>query len=305
MDLNLLSLFVVVAECESFSTAADKLNLRRSSVSRSIAALERSLGVQLFARTTRHVALTTAGKALYGKVSPQLSALSDALGTLPEREEQPSGELRLTAPSDLGTWVLPELLSGFTLRYPQVQLDVRLTNRMVDLVAEGFDVALRASGAKLADSSLIARKLSDIEMQIYAAPEYLSRAGTPRSPDDLGEHRWVLMRGHRMPPTLPVPAKGHLHVLGDDILFILESVRAGIGLGMVPTYLAREHVAAGAMVRVLPRVCMGTGTLYLVHPPAQHIPRKVSAFSDFVTEHFAAHPLGSRSRAGLPRHADG
>lgn len=305
MDLNLLSLFVVVAECESFSTAADKLSLRRSSVSRGIAALERSLGVQLFARTTRHVAMTTAGKALYGKVAPQLASLTEALGALPEREEQPSGELRLTAPSDLGTWVLPELLSGFALRYPQIQLDVRLTNRMVDLVAEGFDVALRASGPKLADSSLIAKKLSELEMQVYAAPDYLSRAGTPRSPDDLHEHRWVLMRGHRVPPNLPPPAKGLNHVLGDDILFILESVRSGMGLGMVPSYLAREHVAAGSLVRVLPRVCIGMASLYLVHPPAQHIPRKVSAFSDYVTAHFAAHPLGSRSRTTPARHADG
>lgn len=305
MDLNLLSLFVVVAECESFSTAADKLSLRRSSVSRGIAALERSLGVQLFARTTRHVAMTTAGKALYGKVAPQLASLTEALGALPEREEQPSGELRLTAPSDLGTWVLPELLSGFALRYPQIQLDVRLTNRMVDLVAEGFDVALRASGPKLADSSLIAKKLSEIEMQVYAAPDYLSRAGTPRSPDDLTEHRWVLMRGHRGPPNLPPPAKGLNHVIGDDILFILESVRSGMGLGMVPSYLAREHVAAGSLLRVLPRVCIGIASLYLVHPPAQHIPRKVSAFSDYVTAHFAAHPLGSRNRSVPARHADG
>ncbi len=294
MDLNLLSLFSTVAECESFSTAADKLGVRRSSVSRGVAALERSLGVQLFSRTTRHVALTTAGKALYGKVSPQLAALTEALGSLPEREEQPSGELRVTAPTDLGTWLLPGLLSGFTLRYPAVQFDIRLTNRMVDLIAEGFDIALRASGPKLADSSLFARKLSDIEMQIYGAPDYLSRAGTPRTPEELDEHQWVLMRSHRWPSTLPSVSQRHQHILGDDILFILEAVRAGLGLGMIPSYLAREHVAAGSLIRVLPRVCIGSGTLYLVHPPAQHVPRKILAFRDYVAAHFAAHPLVSR-----------
>jgi len=294
MDLNLLSLFSTVAECESFSTAADKLGVRRSSVSRGVAALERSLGVQLFSRTTRHVALTTAGKALYGKVSPQLAALTEALGSLPEREEQPSGELRVTAPTDLGTWLLPGLLSGFTLRYPAVQFDIRLTNRMVDLIAEGFDIALRASGPKLADSSLFARKLSDIEMQIYGAPDYLSRAVTPRTPEELDEHQWVLRRSPRWPSTLPSVSQRHQHILGDDILFILEAVRAGLGLGMIPSYLAREHVAAGSLIRVLPRVCIGSGTLYLVHPPAQHVPRKILAFRDYVAAHFAAHPLVSR-----------
>lgn len=296
MDLNLLSLFSAVAECESFSTAAERLGVRRSSVSRGVAALERSLGVQLFSRTTRHVALTTAGKALYGKVAPQLAALTEAVGSLPEREEQPSGELRVTAPTDLGTWLLPSLLSGFTLRYPAVQFDIRLTNRLVDLVAEGFDIALRASGPKLADSSLVAKKLSDIEMQVYGAPDYLSRAGTPRTPEDLDEHQWVLMRMHRLPPTLPAVSKNHQHILGDDILFILEAVRAGLGLGLLPSYLAREHVAAGSLIRVLPRVCVGSGTLYLVHPPAQHVPRKISAFRDYVAAHFAAHPLVVRAK---------
>lgn len=294
MDLNLLSLFSTVAECESFSTAADKLGVRRSSVSRGIAGLERSLGVQLFSRTTRQVALTTAGKALYGKVAPQLVALREAVGSLPEREEQPSGELRVTAPTDLGTWLLPALLAGFTLRYPSVQFDIRLTNRLVDLVAEGFDIALRASGPKLADSSLVAKKLSDIEMQIYAAPDYLSRSGTPRTTEDLDEHQWVIMRMHRWPTTLPSVSQKHQHILGDDILFILEAVRAGLGLGMLPSYLAREDVTAGTLVRVLPRVCIDSGALYLVHPPAQHVPRKILAFRDYVAAHFAAHPLVSR-----------
>src|SRR5262245_48175662 len=118
MDLNLLSLFLTVAETSNFSTAAAKLGVRPSSVSRGIAGLERSLGVQLFSRTTRHVALTTAGSALYAKIKPQLGALTEALGTLPEREEQPSGVLRMTAPVDIGTMILPSILTGFAMRYP-------------------------------------------------------------------------------------------------------------------------------------------------------------------------------------------
>jgi DNA-binding transcriptional LysR family regulator len=294
MDLNLLSLFILVAETSSFTAAATKLGLRRSSVSRSIAALERSLSVQLFSRTTRQVALTTAGKALYAKVAPQLASLKDALGTLPEREEQPSGELRLTAPSDLGAIVLPGILAGFTLRYPAIQVDARLTNRKVDLVAEGFDVALRIAVERMSDSSLVARRLGAMELHLFASPTYLARAGTPRTPADTAEHQWVLFRSARLPPQLPTP-KARPSVLGDDILFIHGAVRAGMGLAILPMFLAREDVAAGKLVRVLPRLSLSSGGLFFVHPPARHLPQKVSVFRDYLVEHLAVHPLFSRS----------
>lgn len=211
MDLNPLSLFVTVAEASSFSTAAAKLGVRRSSVSRGVAALERALDVQLFSRTTRQVALTTAGAALYAKVAPSLASLKESIGTLPEREKLPSGELRITAPVDIGVIVLPGIIAGFSTRYPAVTVDAWVTNRRVDLVAEGFDAALRVSMGRLSDSTL-----------------------------------------------------------------------------------AREDVAAGRLVRVLPRNSIGSGALYLVHPPAQRVPRKVTVFRDYLVEHFAAHPLVGR-----------
>lgn len=293
MDLNLLSLFAAVAEASSFSTVAAKLGLPRSSVSRSIAALERSLGVQLFSRTTRRVALTTAGTALYAKVGPQLASLKDALGTLPEREEQPSGELRVTAPNDLGALVLPGIVVPFSRRYPSIQVDVRLSNQRVDLVAEGFDVALRIASGKLSDSSLVARRLTELDMQVFAAPTYLARAGAPRTQEEASAHQWVWSTGPKLPlPTIAPTQKPR--VMGDDIFFMYQAVKAGAGLGVLPTFLIREDVAAGALVRVLPRVSVRAGALYLVHPPTQHLPRKVAAFRDYVVEYFAAHPLVSR-----------
>jgi DNA-binding transcriptional LysR family regulator len=291
MDLNLISVFRGVAEAASFSAAAKKLGVRRSSISRSVAGLEKELGVQLFNRTTRSVALTTAGTALLAKVRPQLVALEEALGSLPEREEEPSGELRLTAPGDIGVMVLPEIIAGFSLRFPAVQVDVRLTNRAVDLVSEGFDVALRAGTQKLADSSLVARRLSTIEMQVFASPIYLARAGTPRSLDDAAEHEWVTFRGFKLPAGL---AKGHSRVMGDDMLFVHRAVRSGAGLGLMPTFLAQPDVATGSLVRVLPKIESAQGALHLLHPPAQHVPRKVTAFRDYVLQHLSQHPLAPR-----------
>lgn len=147
---------------------------------------------------------------------------------------------------------------------------------------------------RLSDSSLVARKLSDIELQVFAAPTYLARAGAPRSPRDTAEHQWVSLRRIKVPPPLPTP-KTEPRVNGDDILFVCQSVIAGAGLGVLPTFLAREDVAAGRLVPVLPRLSLRSGALYLVHPPAQHVPRKVTAFRDYLVEHFAAHPLAGRS----------
>jgi DNA-binding transcriptional LysR family regulator len=155
MDLDLLRFFVTVAETASFSVAARKLGVTKSSVSRGVAALEAALGAQLLHRTTRTVALSTAGSELYQRTAPALAAIRAALGSLPERDEHPSGILRITAPNDLGATLLSEVTVRFLARYPQVKVDVRLTNRKVDLVAEGFDLAVRAATGKLADSSLL------------------------------------------------------------------------------------------------------------------------------------------------------
>jgi len=290
MDLNLISLFVTVAKASSFSKAATQLEVPRSSVSRGIAQLERELGVQLLSRTTRHVALTTAGTALFAKVAPQLASLEEAVGTLPEQEEQPSGTLRFTAPNDLGALVLPSVFAGFALRYPTVTLDVRLTNRTVDLVGEGFDAALRVTSGRLSDSSLIAKKLATSHMQIFGSVDYLARAGTPRTCEDAAEHAWVVFPALRMPPQLPKP-KQLPRMIADDIRFVHEMVRAGVGLGLLPTALAHEDVIAGRLVRVLPKIATPSGTIYLVHAPTKHVPRKVTAFRDYLLEQLAMHPL--------------
>lgn len=291
MDLNLLSTFVAVAEASSFSTAATKLRLRRSSVSRAIAALERDLDVQLFNRTTRRVALTTAGTALYAKISPHLSSVKEAIGALPEREKVPSGTLRITAPSDIGALVLPDVLAAFSLRYPRVRIDMRLTSQNVDLVAEGLDAAFRVLPKRRSDSSLVARKLSEVEMGVFANPTYLARAGTPRSLEDAAEHAWISFPGLKAQQQLTELRRAKPIWVGDDVLFVARSVAAGAGLGLIPTFLVREDLAAGRVVRVLPRVSGACGGLYLVFAPTPHLPQKVSALRDFVVQHFATHPL--------------
>ncbi|MFE8603788.1 LysR family transcriptional regulator [Archangium violaceum] len=294
MDLNLLGLFIAVAETGSFSEAARRLGLPKSSVSRGVASLEASVGAQLLHRTTRHVSLSTAGTALYERAAPLLASLKEAVGTLPEREEAPSGELRLTAPHDMGATFLPEVVARFTARYPSVRVDCRLTNRNVDLVAEGFDLALRASGAKLADSSLMVRRLGALDVQLFASPTYLARRGTPRSPEELAQHELVVFRGLKYLREL----EKHARVLGDDMLFLREAAKAGAGIAVLPTFLAQADVTSGQLVRVLPRYAQPSTSLVMLYPRTQHVPRKVSAFRDFLLEFLKGRPLSAPPSSG-------
>ncbi len=171
----------------------------KSSVSRGVARLEAALGVQLLFRTTRHVSPSAAGTALYDRIAPLLGSVKAALSEVPEREEQPSGELRVTAPVDLGVLFLAEVVTRYAARYPSVSVDLHLTGRVVDLVAEGFDVALRVASS-LKDSTLVVRRAAPIIVQLFASPLYLARRGTPRSEADLGEHEWVVFRSGRGRP---------------------------------------------------------------------------------------------------------
>ncbi len=287
-DLNLLAVFEAVARTASFSAAAKELGLPKSSVSRAVARLEADLDVQLLFRTTRHVAPSAAGTALYDRVAPLLGSIRGALGDLPEREEQPSGELRVTAPVDLGELFLSEVVTRYTARYPAVSVDLHLTGRVVDLVAEGFDVALRVA-AKLQDSTLVVRKAAPIVMQLFASPVYLARRGTPRTEADLDDHEWVAFRSG--PQKLRVgevkgatPALPRARIRCDDLLFVRDAVRAGAGLGLLATFVAEPDVAAGKLVRVLPRYERRAGYLHIVSPAAKHVPRKVTAFRDLVLD---------------------
>jgi DNA-binding transcriptional LysR family regulator len=299
IDLSRLDLFVAVAEMASFSRAGDRMAVPKASVSRGIARLEADLGQQLFYRTTRRVTLTRAGHALYKRAAPQIVALRKAVTSLAEEQEQPSGVLRITAPNDLGTSFLADLTARFSARYPAVRLELELTSRHVDLVAEGFDVALRAAG-RLADSSLIARKVSTVDIHLFASPSYLAQRGTPRTTRQLDGHDMVQFRGFRGPlrlrgPGHTVVCKLAARIVADDLSFVREALRAGAGIGLLPSFLARRDLASGTLVRVLPRYAAPQATLYLVHPAARHVPLNVVAFRDFVLQRLASEPIGPQT----------
>jgi DNA-binding transcriptional LysR family regulator len=288
-DYQLLAVFRAVADQTSFSKAAKKLGVGKGTVSRSIARLEAVVGAELLHRSTHSVALSTAGAALYERTAHHVAALDQAVRGLPERAEEPSGELRVTAPTDFGAIVLPDIISQFARRYPQVRFDLHLTNTRVDLVAEGFDLAIRAGAGTLKDSTLTVRRLGAGRGGFYAAPSYVARRGLPRLIGD-PKHDWVLLP--HMMKILKVP-RDRVRFTCDDFFAIRGLLRDGAGVGLLPTFVANPWVQEGLLVATAvpgfqspPR-----GFLALVYPSSGQVPRKVAAFRDFLVERLKKMPL--------------
>ena len=288
IDLNRIRLFVQVADAGSFTAAARIAALPKSSVSRAIAALERELGVRLIQRTTRRLHLTEAGRAYYETVSRALSGVDEAAAALSAMQDAPRGPVRLTAPPDLGLWLLAPSFTRFATRYREVRLDVALTQRMVDLVREGFDLALRVG--KLADSALVARPLGLVRAGLFAAPAYLKRKGRPRSASELAEHDCVLFRSDgRAVWELVGPAgrqKVEVHgtVSADDHQFVREAAVAGLGITLLPIFACSGPFKTSDLVRVLPDFATAGAPLHLVYPSARFLPKRVSLLRDQLLE---------------------
>jgi DNA-binding transcriptional LysR family regulator len=287
MDLNDLLLFKTIADAAGVSAAAKQLNLPKSSVSRGLARLERDVGVTLMHRTTRRVSLSTAGFELYGKIAPLIADLERSVVALPERAATPSGRLRITAAPDFAAVVLADILAGFAQRYPQIELDVHLSNQFVDIVAEQIDIALRISARRLKDSALIARPLASFSMRVYGSPEYLSQVAPPKAPEDLARLRWVGLPGRRKHVLTSGAATALVQVRPalacDDMFFARAVLRAGAGVGLLPGFLAERDLRRGDLVCVLPRWELLTGRLWLVRPRFGDVPAKVQAFERYLS----------------------
>ena len=292
-DLNDLAVFVRVVERGSFAAAARELRVPTWTASRAVARLEASAKVRLLQRTTRAVKPTAEGRDLYESVSPAVAALRAAARGLEASTSSVKGRLRLSAPTDLASSFLAPVLVGFAERYPLVDLDLALTNAHVNVVGEGFDVALRAT-SKLESSSLIARKLGEIEHRLYASPSYLAKHGAPSASKDLASHALVLFRSKDLERTWQLEGVGGASVSvrgrigGDDFVFVRSMILGGAGIGLLPYLNAAADEDAGRLVRVLPTLHATGATLYLIYPSAKNVPSRVAAFRDFVTTAFHA-----------------
>lgn len=274
----------------SFSGAAERLGVAKSSVSRRVASLEARLGARLLQRSTRRMALTEVGQRYHQRVARALDSLRDAEDSVREVQDEPQGELKITAPVDVGG-LLGTMLAEFSEAYPKVDCSISLTQRRVDMVREGFDMAIRAGD--LQDSTLIVRKLVGGEMVVFGAPKFFETHGSPGSIDEAAKLPWVLFRGHGGEQTLEWPGSdsGPLvvrgRISGDEFGFVRAAVIAGAGLGYAPRFVVEEDFREGRLVRLCAELPAIRTSLALVYPSRQFVPAKVRAFQEFAVPWFA------------------
>ncbi len=291
-----IPVFVAVVENGGFSAAARKLEISKSAVSKRINQLEAHLGVRLLHRTTRKLSLTEAGERYFEHAAQALTAAGQAEDAVTELQSEPQGNLKISSPMSFGRLHVAPLIPKLLQRYPKLQIDLAMDDRKVDLVAAGFDVAIRSG--RLPDSTLIARKLAPLRQVLCASPDYIDRYGLPRTPAELTGRNCVLfsyssdanewtLNGEDGPEIVLV--SGSYRVNNSEAL--LEALREGVGIGRLPTFVAGPDLKTGRLVTLLESYRIPDRTFYAVFPEREYLPAKVRAFLNFAIEYFGGdHP---------------
>ncbi|MEL6342041.1 MAG: LysR family transcriptional regulator [Myxococcota bacterium] len=280
-----IQVFVKVVEAESFTEAARALGMPKSTASRYVSRLEDRLGVRLLNRSTRRLHTTNVGAMYYERCVRIVRDLADAEAAITSMQDTPQGLLRVTAPLTFGYMFLDELITRFSQQHPEVQLSVFLTDRKVNLIEEGFDVAIR--GGVLEDSSLIARKIGETRRVVCASPGYLVRRGVPQHPGDLKDHDCLLYGPRpsgegswRFADGTIVQVKGPLAVNNIDVL--RRAALGDLGILYTPRFLVEKDLRSGALAPILDPFVNHAGGLYILYPHARYVSAKVRAFVDYV-----------------------
>jgi len=293
-ELDDLRSLIEVLECGSFSAAAHRLGLSKSIVSRRISRMEAEFGTRLLSRTTRGVSPTEAGLDLKARAERILADYEEARDAVTHRGGDVTGRLRLSVPLSFGVQHVAPLLAELAVRHPGLEMDVSYSDRLVDLIGERFDAAIRIGN--LPDSTLVARRVAPGRSVAVASPDYLARRGTPQTPDDLTAHEcllysgsltvgWQFQSGKR---TVSVRPNGRLR--SDNGSAIVEWAKAGLGIALLPTFLASDAIEAGAVTPILLDHPAPEYGIYVLRPPGHYLPAKVRVLIDLLAERFGGHP---------------
>lgn len=294
-----LRAYVQVVESGSLTRAAEALQVATSAVSRRIKDLEQRLGAQLLQRTTRQMRMTAAGERFHRRAVEILQALEEAETEAGNQTAALHGPLRIAAPLSFGLSHLAPILVDFACEHPELELDVDLSDRMVDLIGEGLDLAVRIGN--LRDSSLIARRLAEVRTVLCAAPDYLEKHGMPTQPDDLTGHPLLIYTGSErsdrgQSPSYAAPdgstgalaMRAGLRSNNGDLL--REAAVSGVGYALQPSFIVHKAIESGALVPVMTDHAFPTVTIYIVYPQTRHIPARARAFIDFARARIGTKP---------------
>jgi DNA-binding transcriptional LysR family regulator len=296
LGLDDMGIFLSIVETGSFTTAAKRLGLRKSTVSRRLSALEERLGIKLLHRTTRQLRLTDAGERYHARCVKVVAEARAAEDELREEHDEPRGTLRMSATPPLADLLLPLVLYPYMARYPQVKVEVVTSWNLVDMVAQGFDLALRVG--PLADSSLNARALGSARVAYCASPAYVRAHGVPRSPRELDQHTCVVISEGQERVHWPflgpqgrvvrVPVEARLRV--NQFSLAYRAVLEGLGLGRFPQPLAAEDLEAGRLVEVLTEHLPPSFPVFALYPGSRRASPRVHAFLQMLNAYMRAHP---------------
>lgn len=293
--LDLMRTYLSVVDTDSFTAAGKKLGKSKALVSKHISELEGRLGARLLHRTTRSIGITEIGRAYYERAQQILADFDNLENEIRSHAGTPRGLLKLTAPQTLGEMAVMDMATAFRRKHPAVAMDILLADRTVDLVAEGFDVALRV--ATMTDSSLIARKLCDMRIPLCASPEYLKRMGAPKTPEDLVEHHCIVdtnirwresWRFERIGTSVVVKVRPTFSV--NSASAVRDALIGGIGIGFCPEFAVARHLKSGRLVTLFDDLVPTTYGVYLVYPHRNHLSAKVRSFLDFAVDWYSPLP---------------
>lgn len=289
-------MFVAVMETGSFTAAAERLGTSSSQASKLVSRLEGELGVRLLSRTTRAVSPTEAGQAYFGRLRPLLEEFDNLDAAIRDAARAPRGRLRLTAPLTFGTMEIAPALNDFAASFPQIELDVGFSDRVANLVDDGFDLAIRVGRPD--DSSMIARKLCEVRIVVVASPAYLERNGEPQTPEDLSRCECIIDTNFREPNRWPFrdgegkAASAHVggRIRYSNAEACLKAAEAGLGLACVPSFIAGDALRSGRVRRVLEPFETEPYAVHALYPHSRHLAAKVRVLVDFLIERFRGTP---------------
>lgn len=292
VQITSIQLFCKAAELSSFSMAAEVAGVTPAAVSRSVGRIEERLGVRLFARSTRKLRLTEDGQLYYEQCRQALTQIEDVERAITGRQTVPTGTLRISAPTTYAHFRLLPLLPRFTATYPKINIEIDISNRNIDFVEEGFDLAIRLGTPK--DSRLVARKLEDASMGVFAAPQYLQRRGEPKDLDELREHdsiQFVLPSTGRVMPWLFKQNGNEVNYSADsgvrcsgDVLGCVTYAKAGGGLFQTYHFIVAEELRQGKLCEVLQDLSSCSRPFSILYPQNRHLSVRVRAFVEFMAK---------------------
>ena len=294
-ELKRIGVFTRVVETKSFSEAARQLGVAKSAVSKQIAQLEKEVGVRLLNRTTRSLSLTEAGEIFYRHSAEIVNRTKIALSELREYQNQPTGTLRISCPVSFGTQHLVPVIREVRALYPLLKIDLLLEDRVINMVEDAVDLAIRIGW--LQESNLVAKKICETPVIVFASPEYLAQKGTPKIPQDLQQHDWISLSLFSSPLTWEFEKKGqkqsaqkqkvqmHSQLKSNSVAAVIALAKSGQGISALSKFAMQDDIDQGLLQPLLTDYQLAPTGVYAVYPHREHVPPKVRIFIDFLSKH--------------------